>query len=89
MPQTVGLAIGAVKRRGQTVLIGNVSPSVSMPLQEIITCEKTITGSCAFAGEYSEVIKHISEGRLDVKQVITKVAPLSEGERWFKDLLEK
>lgn len=89
MAQTVALAINAVKRRGQTILIGNISPNVPMPLQDIVTGEKTIIGSCASAGEYEEVIRYLSEERLDVKRLITKVAPLSEGERWFKELLEK
>lgn len=87
--QTVALAISAVKRRGKTILIGNVSLSVPVPLQDIVTGEKIIVGSCASAGESREVITHLSEGRLDVKRLITKVASLSEGERWFKELLEK
>lgn len=87
--ESVKLAISTVKKQGQTILIGNVTPSVPIPLQDIVTGEKTIIGSCASAGEYGEVIKHISEGRLDVKHLITKVAPLSEGEKWFKELLEK
>jgi len=73
LPQTVDLAIKAVKKKGQVVLIGNISPNVSVPLQDIVTGEKTILGSCASAGEYEEVIEHLSNGSLDVKKLVTKV----------------
>ena len=87
LPQTVDLAIRAIKKKGQAVLIGNLSPRVSVHLQDIVTGEKTISGVCASAGEYEEVTSHLSEGRLDVEKLITKVAPLEEGEKWFKELL--
>lgn len=89
LPETVSLAINKVKKGGRVVLIGNVSPNVPVPLQNIVTGEKVIIGSCASAGEYPEVIDHFKEGRLDTKYLITKKAPLAEGERWFKALLEK
>ena len=89
LSETVSFAINKVKKSGQIVLVGNVSPTVSLPLQNVVTGEKTIIGACASAGEYPEVIKNFSAGRLDTKLLITKVAPLSEGEKWFKELLEK
>jgi L-iditol 2-dehydrogenase len=87
--ETVNLAINATKKDGRIVLIGNVYPNVSIPLQNIVTYQKTIIGSCASAGRYPEVIDNFSAGRLDTKHLITKVAPLSEGEKWFKELLKK
>ena len=86
---TVNLAITKVRKGGQVVLIGNVSPTVTAPLQDIVTGEKKIMGSCASAGEYPEVISHFAKKTLNAEHLITRIAPFKDGEKWFKSLLEK
>ncbi|GAH48157.1 unnamed protein product, partial [marine sediment metagenome] len=45
-------AIDALKKGGTLTLIGNISPTVEVPLQAIVTREISVNGSCASKGEY-------------------------------------
>jgi len=82
----IATAIGAVRKGGSVTLIGNVSPSVEMPLQAIVTRQLTLYGSCAMAGEYPLVLDLLARGKIDAKSIISAVAPLSEGASWFARL---
>ena len=53
------LAIRSVRKGGQVVLIGNLQPNTPFPLQEVVTRQITIKGSCSCAGEYPEAIRRI------------------------------
>lgn len=85
---TVKLAIESVKKGGPVVLIGNVTPEVSVPLQRIVTGELDVLGSCASAGEYAACVAMVASGRLDVGPLISEVAPLDRGASWFERLHE-
>lgn len=82
----VELAIRSVCKGGTVVLVGNLQPSVPMPLQEIVTRQITLQGSCACAGEYPEAIRCIENGTISVEPLLSAVAPLSEGGDWFARL---
>ncbi|HUX13590.1 MAG TPA: alcohol dehydrogenase catalytic domain-containing protein, partial [Spirochaetia bacterium] len=47
---TVQSAMDLVKKGGRTILIGNISPEVRVPLQRIVTGELDVLGSCASSG---------------------------------------
>jgi L-iditol 2-dehydrogenase len=79
----VELAIKSVRRGGTVVLVGNLQPNVGMPLQDVVTRQLTLKGSCACAGEYPEAIERIQDGSIDVQPLLSVVAPLSEGADWF------
>ena len=83
---TVNTAIAAVKKGGHVTLIGNVTPKVSIPLQDIITRQVTLRGSAASSGEYPQCLQAIAGGRVNLDNIISKVAPLSEGAEWFDRL---
>ena len=82
----IATAIGALRKGGSVTLIGNVSPSVEMPLEVIVTRQLTLYGSCAMAGEYPLVLDLLARGKIDAKSIISAVAPLSEGASWFARL---
>jgi L-iditol 2-dehydrogenase len=84
--ETVGLAIGSVRKGGQVTLVGNISPEVTLPLQKVVTRQIRLQGSCASAGEYSQAIELMSSGAINVKPLITAVAPLDHGPQWFERL---
>lgn len=71
------------------VLVGNVSPKVELPLQKIVTRQIRMQGSCAISGEYPAVIKLMASGKLAVEDLISKTAPLSEGQIWFDKLYNR
>ena len=60
-------------------LIGNIAPSVELPLQVVVTRELTLYGTCASAGEYAACLRMMARGEIDVAPLVSAVAPLSEG----------
>jgi L-iditol 2-dehydrogenase len=79
-------AINCVRKGGDVVLVGNVSPEVTLPLQKVVSRQITLHGSCASAGEYPRAIELMSSGQINVKPLISAVGPLSDGEQWFNRL---
>lgn len=87
--ETVNLAIGSVRKGGTVVLVGNTSKTIEFPLQKVVTSELKVFGSCAIRGEYDAILTLMSDGRLDVTDMISAVVPLSEGAEWFRKLYNK
>jgi L-iditol 2-dehydrogenase len=79
-------AIASVRRGGRVGLIGNLAAEVPFPLQSVVTRELTLIASCASAGEYPRAIQLLASGAIDVAPLISAVAPLDEGQRWFDRL---
>ena len=84
--ETVLAAIDSVRKGGTVTLIGNITPQVTLPLQAIVSRQLRLQGTAASAGEYPEAIAMMSRGEIEVKPLITAVAPLEEGPRWFERL---
>jgi L-iditol 2-dehydrogenase len=84
--ETVSTSIQATRKGGSVVLVGNVSPEVTLPLQTVVTRQIRLQGSCASAGEYPRAIELMSRGKIDVKPLISAVAPLTDGPEWFERL---
>jgi L-iditol 2-dehydrogenase len=83
---TVWAAVEAVRKGGTVTLVGNISPTVTLPLQRAVTRQIRLQGSCASAGEYPQAIELMSSGKIRVKPLITAIAPLEEGPQWFARL---
>jgi L-iditol 2-dehydrogenase len=82
----VATAIESVTRGGIVVLVGNVSPTIELPLQAVVTRQIRLQGSCASAGCYPEAIRLAAEGRVDLSAFVSAVAPLTEAAAWFDRL---
>jgi len=67
-------------------LIGNLFPTVDVPLQAVVSRQIRLQGSCAIAGEYPAVLEMIRRRSLDVDALLSATAPLAEGAEWFKRL---
>jgi L-iditol 2-dehydrogenase len=83
---TVQAAVLSVRRGGHLALVGNVSPTVELPLQPVVTRELTLYGTCASCGEYAACLDLIARGTIRVDPLRSAVAPLSEGAEWFARL---
>jgi L-iditol 2-dehydrogenase len=83
---TVRGAVDSVRKGGAVTLVGNVTPEVTLPLQKVVTRQIRLQGSCASAGEYPKAIELLTSGAIKVKPLITAIAPLEEGPRWFERL---
>ncbi len=86
---TVQTAVNMTRKGGAITLVGNIQPQIQLPLQKIVSREIRLTGSCAIAGEYPLVLDLMARKKLDVNSLISAVAPLSEGDAWFKRLYAK
>jgi len=83
---TVSMGIMLLGKGGTLVMVGNLSQSVTLPLQSVVTREISLFGSCASAGEYPACLKLIADGEADVGKMISAAVPLSEGAKWFDRL---
>ncbi len=86
---TVRGAVNSVRKGGTVTLVGNITPEVTLPLQKTVTRQIRLQGSCASAGEYPKAIELLTGGAIKVKPLITAVAPLEEGPRWFERLYSR
>src|SRR5262249_6597939 len=84
--ETVTAAIESVRKGGTVVLVGNISPEVTLPLQKVVTRQICLQGSCASAGEYPRAMELLASGAVQVKPLITAIAPLADGPQWFERL---
>jgi L-iditol 2-dehydrogenase len=82
------LAIKTLRKGGRTVLIGNLTPEVPLPLQVVVAKELDVRGTVASAGEYPACLELIAQGRIDVESLISRTAPLEEAGHWFHTLHE-
>jgi len=84
--ETVAAAIDSTRKGGTVTLVGNIAAEVTLPLQKVVTRQLRLQGSCASAGEYPQAIELIANGKIQVKPLVTAVAALEEGPRWFERL---
>jgi len=84
--ETVSTAIDAARKGGTITLIGNIMPEVRLPLQKVVSRQLRLQGTAASSGEYPQAIDMIVSGAIQLKPLITAVAPLQEGPRWFERL---
>jgi L-iditol 2-dehydrogenase len=84
--ETVASCIEAVRKGVTVILVGNISPNVTLPLQKVVTRQIRLQGSCASPGEYPRAIELLSSGAINAKPLITATAPLEEGAQWFERL---
>ena len=83
---TVRSAVRSLRKGGTAVLVGNLSPSVDVPLQEVVSREISLLGSCASNGEIPECIDLLARGVIDVDPIISLKASLDEGPALFARL---
>jgi L-iditol 2-dehydrogenase len=81
--ETVTTSVESVRRGGTVALVGNISPEVSIPLQKVVTRQIRLQGSCASAGEYPRATELLASSAIQVKPLITAIAPLAAGPQWF------
>jgi L-iditol 2-dehydrogenase len=84
--ETIAASISSVRKGGTVTLIGNISPEVKLPLQVVVSRQIRLQGSCASSGEYPQAMELLASGKIKVKPLITAVAPLEDGPRWFSRL---
>ena len=85
---TVASAVRSVRKGGTVVVVGNLSPTVELPLQSMVTREVSVLGSCGSNGEIPECIDLLARGVIDVDPIISLTAPLDAGPALFARLYD-
>ncbi|MBD3274057.1 MAG: alcohol dehydrogenase catalytic domain-containing protein [Candidatus Marinimicrobia bacterium] len=83
---TLQTALASTRKGGALTLVGNLAPTVDLPLQSVVTREITLYGSCASQGDYPACLEMIARGEIDADALRSATAPLSEGADWFHRL---
>ncbi|MGA8029571.1 MAG: galactitol-1-phosphate 5-dehydrogenase [Bryobacteraceae bacterium] len=83
---TIKTAVESVRKGGTVVLIGNIAPIAEIPLQAVVSRQIRLQGSAASSGEYPRCIAMLARGAVEVKPLISMVAPLEDGAQWFERL---
>jgi L-iditol 2-dehydrogenase len=86
---TVNSAVACLRKGGGLTLVGNLKPSVELPLQAVVTRQLTLYGSCASSGEYPACLDLMARGVINTEALISATPPLAEGGSWFKRLYER
>jgi L-iditol 2-dehydrogenase len=86
---TLNTAIESVRKGATITLVGNISPKVEVPLQQIVTRQLRLQGSCAINGEYEAALALIASGRINVDAILTAEVPLADGPAWFDRLYNR
>lgn len=84
--ETINAAIESVRKGGHVTLVGNISPTIQLPLQSVVTREISLQGTCGCNGEYPQCIDLMRTGAINVAPLITAQISLEEGPAWFKRL---
>ena len=86
MTAPIRTAIDAVRKGGTVTLIGNFSAQIELPLQQVVTRQIRLQGSCASAGEYPKCIDLMARGDIRVDDLISACTPLEDAAAWFDRL---
>ena len=86
---TVRTGISCLRKGGAMTIIGNISPNINFPLQELVTRELKIQGSCASSGEYPACLEFLERGLIDVSDAISAVESMELGQEMFDRLYSK
>jgi L-idonate 5-dehydrogenase len=89
-PAALDGAITAVRRGGTVVLLGSLpGGSFPAPMNPVMTKELDLVGSFRFDNEFSEAVRLISAGRIDVLSIVTARRPLAEVNAAFALALDR
>ena len=77
--ETIATGIDCVRKGGTVTLIGNITPKVEIHLQKVVSRQIRLQGSAASSGEYPQAIDLVASGKIQVKPLISAVAPLEDG----------
>jgi L-iditol 2-dehydrogenase len=86
MTAPIQTAIASVRKGGTVTLIGNFSGQIDLPLQQVVTRQIRLQGSCASAGEYPKCIELMATGKIRVDNLISAYSPLEDAAVWFDRL---
>ena len=89
LSSTINTAVACLRKGGSLTLVGNLQPSVEIPLQAVVTRQLTLAGSCANGGEYPACLELLGRRAIKTEPLVSATPPLAEGAAWFRRLYER
>jgi len=86
---TVQMAVASLRKGGSLTLVGNLAPTVELPLQDVVIRQLTLVGSTNSTVEAEACLEMMASGLVDVDTLISAAAPLSDGVSWFERLYKR
>jgi L-iditol 2-dehydrogenase len=86
---TINTAVNSLRKGGSLTLVGNIRPTVEIPLQAVVTRQLTLAGSCANNGEYPACLDLMARKAINTDVLISATPPLAEGAAWFDRLYDR
>lgn len=83
---TVQMAVASLRKGGSLTLVGNLAPTVELPLQDVVIRQLTLVGSTNSTVEAEACLEMMASSLVDVDTLISAVAPLADGASWFERL---
>ena len=83
---TVQQSLAVARLGGQVTWIGNSEPRVELGMQDLVTRELTLRGAYGFVNEFDRAAMALAQGRIDVRPLIERVAPLEDAIDLFAEL---
>jgi L-iditol 2-dehydrogenase len=83
---TINTAVACLRKGGSLTLVGNIRPSVEIPLQAVVTRQLTLAGSCSSNGEYPACLDMLARKVISTDALVSATPPLAEGQGWFDRL---
>jgi L-iditol 2-dehydrogenase len=84
--RTVQTGVACLRKGGRLTLVGLLAEKVELPTQTIVTRELTVDSSYISCGEYPACLDLMARRTIDVEPLISAVAPLADGAKWFERL---
>jgi L-iditol 2-dehydrogenase len=85
---TINTAVASLRKGGTLTLVGNLRPSVEIPLQAVVTRQLTLAGSCSSNGEYPACLDMLARKVINTDALVSATPPLEEGPGWFNRLYD-
>jgi 2-desacetyl-2-hydroxyethyl bacteriochlorophyllide A dehydrogenase len=83
---TVNTGIEIARNGGKLLMVGMASPTFEIEYKHAVCKELKLLGSYMYTSEMREGLQMISDGKMNVKQIITSTYPMAEGPRIFEEL---
>jgi L-iditol 2-dehydrogenase len=83
---SVNQAIEIVRNGGDIVLIGMASQTLEFEFKKVVCHEINLLGSYTYIDEMKESLEWIAKGKINLKDLITTIAPLEKGPEIFANL---
>lgn len=86
---TAQQTINSVRNRGTIVWVGNSAQMIEINMQQIVTRELVVMGTYVYTDkDFRDALKLLGEGRINIRELISKEISLSEAKPMFDRLAD-